>query len=111
MDHRRRVSSVRDAGVMICCLLPIFLNACASSERVYRDAYGPGPWDRDDHRDYFARPYLDRPDTAIRNSRSEVKRSSAGPIEHFGRPEPPRSKIPGIADIPEIPDEPTVLPE
>ncbi|MGH8557438.1 MAG: hypothetical protein ACRESZ_08255 [Methylococcales bacterium] len=40
-----------------------------------------------------------------------ANQAPGAPVENPGRPGPRPSEIPGISDIPEIPDEPTVLPE
>lgn len=90
----------------------IIAGGCAAPQNAYRKVYGPGPWDWDSGGTYFERPYLEgKIVPRMERVLPESGRSRVAPSENLGRPEPPPSRIPGISDIPEIPDEPTVLPE
>lgn len=116
MIVNRIVNRTRLIGLLTVCSV-VLIDGCTVPQGAYRRAYGPGPWDWGDRRGYFDRPYLDRVVPVPGERRESVylppdaDRVIEVPIENLGRPDPAPSIIPGVSDIPEIPDEPTVLPE
>ncbi|MCI0667438.1 MAG: hypothetical protein L0Y38_04800 [Methylococcaceae bacterium] len=108
--------AVRSTGLLrflAACSASILIFGCTAPEGVYRNAYGPEPWGyTPDHPLDFERGTA--PSDSVQENRNfpaEGKPPSRVPVENAGRPEPPASRIPGITDIPEIPDEPTILSE
>jgi hypothetical protein len=106
----------RARGLALCLIL-LCLFGCAAEPGAYRGIYGPGPWKWNSRQGYSGASDPDR-DNAPSQSAAVGDRSVAEekplpgiPLDNLGRPEPPPSQIPGISDIPEIPDEPAVLPE
>ncbi|MGH8549038.1 MAG: hypothetical protein ACRERU_10645 [Methylococcales bacterium] len=112
MAIKRVARSGRPLRLLAGCAVSILIYGCTVPERAYRNAYGPGLLDGDAGLNDTDRPILDRGIAAPESREgTQGNRKTRVPIENPGRPEPPPSKIPGISDIPEIPDEPTVLPE
>ena len=112
MGIKKRFRSIPGFRLSACGLVAIFLYGCAAPQSAYRKIYGPGPWDWDDRGDYFDRPFLqERTVPRVEAFPPGTGHPFLDPKENLGRPEPPPTEIPGISDIPEIPDEPTVLPE
>lgn len=112
MDIKQAVRLTRLLRLLAGCSASILICGCTVPEGAYRNVYGPGSRDWDPGRSYPDRPLLDQGIAVPESGESaQGKRRTHVPIENAGRPEPPRSRIPGISELPEIPDEPTVLPE
>ncbi len=112
---KQKMHSARLLSGLAFGLIPILIGGCEVPRGAYRQGYGAQFSEWDNYRDSVGAPY---PAQAIAPSQDEDdaknafgNKSLGAPVENPGRPEPLPSKIPGISEIPEIPDEPTVLPE
>ncbi|MGH8556696.1 MAG: hypothetical protein ACRESZ_04390 [Methylococcales bacterium] len=116
MKIKQETHSTRLLRCLALGLIPILIGGCEVPRGAYRQGYGAEFSEWDNYRDSVEAPYLAQ-QIAPSESNDGTDNAPTGnkppgvPVENPGRPDPPSSKIPGISDIPEIPDEPTVLPE
>jgi len=102
-----KVGSKLKTSIIIAVLLSvnaIFVIGCAVPRKAYRQVYGQGPWDDDYEPGYFDHHLaVDRFNPGTDGALFTL------PVSNIGRPPPVPTLIPGVPDIPEIQDEPSVL--